>query len=112
MKKVLITWSSWFIWYHLGKALLERWDCVIWVDNENDYYDPDLKKSRRELLEKYDERGVSKELIEKLGLQNSVHLQLEELSGGELQRLAVAVTSAKDADFYFFDEPHAWSVVI
>jgi len=54
MKKILITGASWFIGHHLWKKLLERWDRVIWIDNENDYYDPELKKSRRELLEKYE----------------------------------------------------------
>ena len=33
------------------------------------------------------------------------------LSGGELQRLAVAIASAKDADYYFFDEPSSFNDV-
>ncbi len=62
----------------------------------------------KELLEKYDERGVSQELIKKLGLMNSVERNLSELSGGELQRLAVAVSASIEADFYFFDEPSSY----
>ena len=65
----------------------------------------------RELIEKYDERGVSKQLIEELGLQNAVDHSLKELSGGELQRIAVAVAAAKDAEFYFFDEPSSYNDV-
>jgi len=65
----------------------------------------------KELLEKYDERGVSGELIKKLGLINSVEQNLNELSGGELQRLAVAVSASKEADFYFFDEPSSYNDV-
>ncbi len=65
----------------------------------------------KELLEKYDERGVSRELIKKLDLENSVAQNLNELSGGELQRLAVAVSASKDADFYFFDEPSSYNDV-
>ena len=65
----------------------------------------------KELLEKYDERGVSGELIKKLGLTNSVDQNLNELSGGELQRLAVAVSASKEADFYFFDEPSSYNDV-
>ena len=65
----------------------------------------------KELLEKYDERGVSGELIKKLGLENSIEQNLNELSGGELQRLAVAVSASKDADFYFFDEPSSYNDV-
>ena len=65
----------------------------------------------KDLLEKYDERGVSGELIQKLDLANSVEQNLNELSGGELQRLAVAVSASKDADFYFFDEPSSYNDV-
>ena len=65
----------------------------------------------KELLEKYDERGVADEMIQKLGLDNSIEQNLNELSGGELQRLAVAVSASKDADFYFFDEPSSYNDV-
>ncbi|HET6516812.1 MAG TPA: ribosome biogenesis/translation initiation ATPase RLI [Nitrosopumilaceae archaeon] len=65
----------------------------------------------KELLEKYDERGVSSQLIKELGLENSMENGLKELSGGELQRLAVAVAVSKDADFYFFDEPSSYNDV-
>jgi len=65
----------------------------------------------KDLLEKYDERGVSGELIKKLDLANSIEQNLNELSGGELQRLAVAVSASKDADFYFFDEPSSYNDV-
>ena len=63
----------------------------------------------KELLEKYDERGITNQLIKMLDLKNSVDQNVKELSGGELQRLAVAVTSVKDADFYFFDEPSSYN---
>jgi len=65
----------------------------------------------KELLEKYDERGVSRELIKELGLENSMELSLKELSGGELQRIAVAVAASKDTEFYFFDEPSSYNDV-
>jgi len=65
----------------------------------------------KDLLEKFDERGVSRELVKELGLTNSLENHLKELSGGELQRLAVAVTTSKDADFYFFDEPSSYNDV-
>lgn len=47
---ILVTWTSWFIGYHLSLALMARWDAVIWIDNENDYYSVALKESRREHL--------------------------------------------------------------
>jgi len=54
MQTILITWTSWFIWFHTAKKLLERWDKIIWFDNENDYYDVNLKLARRKILEKYE----------------------------------------------------------
>jgi ATP-binding cassette subfamily E protein 1 len=65
----------------------------------------------KELLEKYDERGKSRELIQQLGLQNSLENKLTDLSGGELQRIAVAVTASRQSDFYFFDEPSSYNDV-
>jgi ATP-binding cassette subfamily E protein 1 len=65
----------------------------------------------KDLIDKYDERGVSRKLIKELGLENSMEQDLKELSGGELQRIAVAVTAAKDTEFYFFDEPSSYNDV-
>ncbi len=65
----------------------------------------------KELLEKYDGRGVTQQLIKDLDLENSMELSLKELSGGELQRIAVAVAASKDTDFYFFDEPSSYNDV-
>jgi ATP-binding cassette subfamily E protein 1 len=56
------------------------------------------------LLEKTDERGVLDDLIEILGLSRLLDREIGNLSGGELQRVAIAATAARDADFYFFDE--------
>lgn len=50
---ILITWSSGFIGFHLAKTLLERGETIIWIDIENDYYDVNLKLSRRKILESY-----------------------------------------------------------
>jgi ATP-binding cassette subfamily E protein 1 len=65
----------------------------------------------KELLEKYDERGISRQLVKELGLENSLEQNLKELSGGELQRLAIATVASKDTDFYFFDEPSSYNDV-
>ncbi|MCJ8305962.1 MAG: ribosome biogenesis/translation initiation ATPase RLI [Nitrosopumilus sp.] len=65
----------------------------------------------KDLLDKYDERGVSRKLIKELGLENSMEQDLKELSGGELQRIAVAVAASKDTEFYFFDEPSSYNDV-
>ncbi|GAB4259383.1 MAG: NAD-dependent epimerase [Methylomicrobium sp.] len=44
--KILVTGTAGFIGNHLALRLLERGDEVIGVDNLNDYYDVNLKKSR------------------------------------------------------------------
>ena len=64
-----------------------------------------------ELLDKYDERGITRELVRELGLENSMEQSLKELSGGELQRIAVAAAASKDTEFYFFDEPSSYNDV-
>lgn len=62
-----------------------------------------------ELIKKYDEKKVSDYLVSELGLKNALNKDLSTLSGGELQRVAVAVAAAKDADYYFFDEPSSFN---
>ncbi|MEM0368691.1 MAG: ribosome biogenesis/translation initiation ATPase RLI, partial [Desulfurococcaceae archaeon] len=48
------------------------------------------------------------ELVKRLKLNRLLERKVEDLSGGELQKLAVSVTLAKDADLYFLDEPSAY----
>ncbi len=57
-----------------------------------------------ELLEKVDERGELENLIAELEIGHIRNRDLGDLSGGELQRVAIAACAARDADFYFFDE--------
>jgi ATP-binding cassette subfamily E protein 1 len=56
------------------------------------------------LLEKTDERGALSDLTIRLGISKLMDREISSLSGGELQRVAIAATAARDADFYFFDE--------
>jgi ATP-binding cassette, sub-family E, member 1 len=70
-----------------------------------------FKGTTKELLKKYDERKVADKLIQQLSLQNILDRDIAQLSGGELQRLAVAVAAAKDAEYYFFDEPSSYNDV-
>jgi UDP-glucuronate 4-epimerase len=52
--KILVTGSAGFVGSNVAKALLERGDEVIGVDNFNDYYDVSLKEYRTKELKKYD----------------------------------------------------------
>ena len=52
--KILVTGAAGFIGMHVSKALLERGDEVIGIDNLNDYYDVQLKHDRLKLINGYD----------------------------------------------------------
>jgi len=50
---ILITGAAGFIGFHVTKALLDRGDRVVGIDNLNDYYDVRLKEARLALLSAY-----------------------------------------------------------
>ena len=54
MKKILVTGAAGFIGFHLSKSLLDDGYKVLGIDNVNDYYDPNLKWARLDILKKYD----------------------------------------------------------
>ena len=60
------------------------------------------------LLKSVDERNKFDEMTEKLGLSHLMERNLDQLSGGELQRVAICATLLKDAEVYFFDEPSSY----
>ncbi len=47
-------------------------------------------------------------VVRQLSLQKILGRSLPDLSGGELQRVAIAAACLKDADFYAFDEPTSY----
>jgi len=61
-----------------------------------------------ELLEKVDERKLLDKLAEELELTQVWDRPLAVLSGGELQRVAVAAVLSREADVYLFDEPSSY----
>lgn len=67
---------------------------------------PEYYKGKvKELIEKVDERDMASKVIKGLGMSDLTERKVSQLSGGELQRLAISATIAKDADVYYFDEP-------
>ncbi|MDD1695437.1 MAG: ribosome biogenesis/translation initiation ATPase RLI [Methanoregula sp.] len=58
----------------------------------------------RALLRTTDERDKLKELLPVLKLNEILDHDIRTLSGGELQRVAIAACLARDADLYFLDE--------
>jgi len=70
---------------------------------------PKVVKGRTgDLLNKLDERGVLEEIINDLELGHLLDRDLEVLSGGELQRVAIATAIIRDAPVYLFDEPSSF----
>jgi ATP-binding cassette subfamily E protein 1 len=61
-----------------------------------------------ELLSKVDERDKLQELVEQLQLSSIMERSIDVLSGGELQRVAIAATICRQADVYLFDEPSSY----
>jgi ATP-binding cassette subfamily E protein 1 len=62
----------------------------------------------KDLLEKTDERNILENLREDLELEKIWTRSLNVLSGGELQRVAVAAALSREADVYLFDEPSSY----
>jgi len=56
------------------------------------------------LLKTTDERGCLSEILPVLKLDGILDHEINTLSGGELQRVAIAACLARDADLYFLDE--------
>lgn len=67
-----------------------------------------VKGSVKKLLEKTDEEGKLDKVVNDLGLQGSLDNDISEVSGGELQRIAIAATLLKEGDIYVFDEPSSY----
>ena len=67
-----------------------------------------VKGTVGEILERIDERDKLDEVSEKLQLKVVWDRPLEVLSGGELQRVAIAAAVCRDADVYLFDEPSSY----
>jgi len=71
---------------------------------------PGTGRKVRDVIEKNSQRGerVAQDICEKLELNHLMDRETDALSGGELQRLAIAAVVLKDADVYIFDEPSSF----
>ena len=81
---------------------------IAYKPQQVDMIPKQFKGTVQELLEKADEKGVLKEMVERLELNNLLDHNIEDVSGGELQRIAIAATVLKKANVYFFDEPTSY----
>lgn len=67
-----------------------------------------VKGSVQQLLDKKDEMKNQDIVCEKLDLKNVRGRNVEDLSGGELQRFACAMVCIQRADIFMFDEPSSY----
>ncbi len=92
---------------YFTKVLEEKMRTVIkpqYVDNI-----PRAAKGKViDILNSKDERDVRSHLIDELEMTNFLDREIGDLSGGELQRFAIAIVCVRDADMYMFDEPSSY----
>ena len=60
------------------------------------------------LLKKVDEKNGLKRIADELQLHEILENDITDISGGELQRVAIAATVLKNANLYIFDEPTSY----
>lgn len=82
--KILITGGAGFIGSHLAKALMDRGDEIVIIDNFNNYYNPQLKEDRiRNILGNYNfklyrgdirDYNLLQEIFEKEKVDKVIHL--------------------------------------
>jgi ATP-binding cassette subfamily E protein 1 len=67
-----------------------------------------VKGTVDKILTAKDERGIKAAMVADLDLGKVLDREIEPLSGGELQRFAIAVVCLQNADIYMFDEPSSY----
>jgi len=67
-----------------------------------------IKGTVLEVLERVDEKGELASVVEKLGLKDVLDHDIKIVSGGELQRIAIAACVLRKANLYIFDEPTSY----
>jgi ATP-binding cassette subfamily E protein 1 len=111
-----VTWED-IVYYYSGTELHEHFRKL--ANNEissvvkPQYVDrlPKIMNGKiGDVLKKIDNSENFKNIVDKLGIKNILNKNIEkrEISGGELQLVAVAAALLKDVDLYFFDEPSSY----
>jgi ATP-binding cassette, sub-family E, member 1 len=61
-----------------------------------------------DLLKRVDEKGEMEKIADELALNEILESDISQISGGEMQRVAIAATVLKNANLYIFDEPTSY----
>ena len=111
------TWDK-FLKYLSGREMKEHFEKIadgemrVSLKPQAVYRLPEAwKKETGLLLKQMDERKKMDEVVDTLNLRETLKKDVPDLSGGELQRVAVAAAALKDADLYLFDEPSSYNDV-
>lgn len=67
-----------------------------------------IKGQVGEIVKRKDERDVADFIIDELQLRAVLDREISVLSGGELQRFALAIVAVQEADVYMIDEPSSY----
>jgi ATP-binding cassette subfamily E protein 1 len=67
-----------------------------------------VKGTVKGIISRVDEKGITNEVRKFINLDSCWDSNISELSGGELQKFAIAVALLRAADVYIFDEPSSY----
>ena len=88
---------------------VEKGDIKVALKPQNvDRLPKKIQGTVRDLLSRVDERGMFEEMTKELAIDHLLDRTVQQLSGGELQRMAICATLLRDVDVYFFDEPSSY----
>lgn len=98
---ILVTGAAGFIGFHISRALLERGERVVGIDNLNDYYDVALKRARLRQLEAhagfaFRQRDIAQESL------------AEELAAPDLDLQAIIHLAAQAGARHSLDAPFSY----
>jgi translation initiation factor RLI1 len=92
---------------YFGRVLEENIKALI-KPQYVDHLPKAIKGTVGPLLRAKDERRVVDKILVDLQLEHLVGRDIDQLSGGELQRFAIAMVAVQNADVYMFDEPSSY----
>ncbi len=92
--------------YNYLLELKEKKIKAIYKPQQVDMIPSMFKGKVKEILK--DERKILKKIAKDLEIDHILDRKVTEISGGDLQRVAIAAAIIREGDFYFFDEPSSY----